>query len=227
MSKANLNRRFHESTRGRITILLRRGDATVNELADALKLTDNAIRPHLTSLERDGLVEQRGMRRGAGAPAYVYGMTRTADSLLSKAYALVLNQLLDVFAEKMEASDLETRLREVGRRLAVGRTTPNQSLRERVDAAVAALDELGGIAEVEESEGRIYIRGDSCPLSAVVPGHPEVCRLAEALLTEVIGVPVHEHCDRDERPRCCFEVPLGEKILGRQTYTRTNSGNGS
>jgi len=215
LPKHNWNQRFQESTRGQIIASLRRGDATVNELAEGLKLTDNAIRPHLTSLERDGLVEQRGLRRGVGAPAYVYSLTRTADSLLSKAYALVLNQLIDVFAEQMEPDDLEARLREVGRRMGVNRTTPSHTLRERVDAAVAALDELGGVAEVEESEGHIYIRGDSCPLSAVVPGHPAVCRLAEALLTEIIGVPVHEHCDRGERPKCCFEVPLGADLPTR------------
>jgi hypothetical protein len=33
-----------------------------------------------------------------------------------------------------------------------------------------------------------------------------VCRMAETLLTELAGVPVYEHCDRGERPRCCFEV---------------------
>jgi hypothetical protein len=26
------------------------------------------------------------------------------------------------------------------------------------------------------------------------------------LLTELAGVPVYEHCDRGDRPRCCFEI---------------------
>jgi predicted ArsR family transcriptional regulator len=40
----------------------------------------------------------------------------------------------------------------------------------------------------------------------VTPEHPEVCRMAEALVAEVAGVPVQEHCDRSEKPRCCFEI---------------------
>jgi hypothetical protein len=32
--------------------------------------------------------------------------------------------------------------------------------------------------------------------------------MTETLLTEVAGVPVHEHCERGERPRCRFEVTL-------------------
>jgi hypothetical protein len=30
--------------------------------------------------------------------------------------------------------------------------------------------------------------------------------MVETLLTELTGVPVHEHCDRGEKPRCCFEI---------------------
>jgi predicted ArsR family transcriptional regulator len=55
------------------------------------------------------------------------------------------------------------------------------------------------------------IRGYSCPLAALVPDHPERCKLAEALLTEVVGVAVREHCHKGERPRCRFEVPLAER----------------
>jgi hypothetical protein len=61
------------------------------------------------------------------------------------------------------------------------------------------------------SEERVRCTGHFLAISCsfdrdVVPGHPEVCRLAEALLTEVTGLPVHEDCDRGEIPRCCFEV---------------------
>jgi hypothetical protein len=42
-----------------------------------------------------------------------------------------------------------------------------------------------------------------------VPGHPAVCRLAAALLTEVIGTPVRDRCGPGEPPRCRFEIPKG------------------
>jgi predicted ArsR family transcriptional regulator len=68
------------------------------------------------------------------------------------------------------------------------------------------LNELGGLAEIEDGDGTLVIRGYSCPLAAVTPDHPEACRMAETLVTQVAGVPVYERCDRGERPRCCFEV---------------------
>jgi predicted ArsR family transcriptional regulator len=68
------------------------------------------------------------------------------------------------------------------------------------------LNELGGLVELEEQDGTLAIRGYGCPLASVTPDHPDACRLAEASVAEVAGVPVHERCDRSERPRCCFEV---------------------
>ena len=56
------------------------------------------------------------------------------------------------------------------------------------------------------SDRRVVIRGYCCPLAGVTPEHPEVCRMAETLITELAGEPVYEHCDRSERPRCCLEV---------------------
>lgn len=201
--------RLLSSTRGRIVALLRRSDRTVNELADELELTDNAVRSHLAALERDGLVEQRAvLRRGVGKPAYVYALTPRADALLPKAYAPVLGVLLAVLRERLGAEGVTALLREVGRRAAAGQGPVGEEIRTRIDAAYGVLGELGGVADVEESEGAVFIRGYSCPLAAMVPDHPEVCELAEALLTELVGVPVREHCTRGERPRCCFEIPL-------------------
>ena len=72
--------------------------------------------------------------------------------------------------------------------------------------SVEVLNELGGLAELEEGDGYYCIRGYSCPLASVVPGHPEVCHLTETLLMELVGVPVQEQCNDGEVPRCCFTI---------------------
>ena len=202
------DQRFFASTRGQVVTLLRRASRTGDELARALDLTDNAVRAQLAGLERDGLVRQQGLRRGAGKPAYAYDLTPEAERLFPKAYGPVLRQLLAVLAERLRPEELEGLLRTVGRRLATGRTAPASEPRARLATAVAVLNELGGLAELEERDGAIVIRGYSCPLAAAVPGHPAVCKLAEALLSEVVGAPVRERCDRGERPRCRFDVTL-------------------
>ncbi len=197
--------------------MLRRSARTVEDLARVLGLTDNGIRAHLAALERDGIVRQRGVvRRGSGKPAYVYGLTSQAEGLFPKAYGPVLRELLDVLAERVGPEETEVLLRAVGSRLADGRGVPvgggGGGVRARLEAGVALLNDLGGLAELEEHGETVLIRGYSCPLTAVVPGHPGVCRMAESLLTELTGVPIHEHCERDENPRCCFEAALAGEV---------------
>ena len=53
MALKRWDQRFFESTRGRVVARLRRRRHTVEELAQELELTDNAIRAHLATLERE------------------------------------------------------------------------------------------------------------------------------------------------------------------------------
>ena len=204
------DQRFFESTRGRVVTLLRRAGFTVDELARELDLTNNGVRAHLATLERDGIVRQSGVVRresGGGKPAYLYELTPEAEDLFPKAYEPALRRLLDVLSDQLGSEESEALLRSVGRRLAEEHDSRRaDGAHARLEMAVEALNELGGLAELEERDGALVIRGYSCPLGGVTPDHPEVCRMAEALVAEVAGVSVQEQCERGERPRCRFEV---------------------
>lgn len=198
--------RFFASTRGQVVALLRRGHRTVDELAQALVLTNNAIRAHLAALERDGLVRQGGLRRGGGKPSFTYELTPEAERLFPKAYGVLLQQLLEVLAERLPRDVIADALREVGHRIAAGSIDRDEALPQRLQAALVMLEDLGGLAEAEEFEGGVLIKGSSCPLATAVAGNPDTCLLAESLLADLIGVPVRQVCDRSSPPRCRFEV---------------------
>jgi predicted ArsR family transcriptional regulator len=210
MNLAGGTKRFLETTRGRIVALLRRGARTVEDLAQALGLTDNAIRSHLAALERDGLVQQEGSRRrtGAGKPALVYGIHPEVEPLFSRAYAPVLSALLDELAEQIPQEHRDALLRAAGRRLAGALPpAPAGGLEARVPAATALLHGLGAEVETERGPDGLTLRGvTGCPLSAAVSRRPELCQALAALLSEFLDAEVRECCQRGERPRCCFEV---------------------
>jgi predicted ArsR family transcriptional regulator len=194
-----------------VVALLRQREDTVNELAEALRLTDNAVRSHLSTLERDGLVRQSGKRTATRKPEALYSLTPEAEELFPKAYDLLFNQLLHSLESRIAPAEKGELLREVGRRLAGFRAPlfkgPTEAeLRERLKIAVDVLKDLGGLAELEDTGDEIVIRCFSCPLASVVKEHPEVCQLAETLLAEIIGVPVREACVRNGAPRCLFRL---------------------
>lgn len=208
MKRTNLDKRFFDSTRGRIVSLLRGSTKTVNELANELGLTDNAVRAHLLSLERDGLIKQSGIQRGTRKPHFAYELTTEAELLFPKAYDALLNQLITTLKGRFTPAELENFLREVGRSLAGAQdlSVENGDMDHRLRMGLAALEAIGGSARVEKNEGKCVIRSEGCPLAAAVNEHPEVCRLAETLLSEIIGTEVQERCDREGSPRCRFEI---------------------
>lgn len=200
---------FFESTRGKIVNLLRSGSKTVDDLAQELGLTDNAVRAHLATLERDGLIERSGLISGLRKPHVAYRLTNEAGHLFPKAYHTLLNQLLTVLKGRLDANELQAVLNEVARRLAAGRKANGkaESIESRAQRAVALIQELGGVAIPEQDGDKWLIRsGSGCPFADSVSEHPEICRLAETLLSEIMGLEVHEHCQKGSIPQCTFEI---------------------
>ena len=213
MSIRRWSDKFYQSTRGRIVSLLRQSSATVDQLATALGLTDNAVRAQLATLERDGIIEQRAGKRdgGVGKPAYSYEIARDAEPLFSRAYVPLLVELLHVLAERLPPREFDTVMRTVGQRLAAEQPRPRGGTRERAESATQILNELGGIANLEEQDGTLAIRGASCALGSAAHERPEVCHAVESFLTELVGKPVRERCEHGEHPRCCFEIDASRK----------------
>ena len=208
MKRTKLDKRFFGSTRGQIVSLLRGSKRTVNQLADELQLTDNAVRAHLLSLERDGLIRQSGVERGTRKPHFAYELTEEAEGLFPKAYDALLNQLITVLKGRISTKALKDVLREVGRTLAgdLAVTQKGEKLEHRLEKGLKAIESIGGSARLEKVEGHLLIRGGSCPLATAVSEHPEVCQLAESLLSEVLKTTVTEQCDRQGTPKCLFEI---------------------
>ena len=203
--------RFHDSTRGRIVGLLRRGAKTVEELAAELGLTDNAVRLHLGTLERDGIVAAKGVRRGGGVgkPATEYEIAASAEPSFSEAYIPFLTTLLASVGEKLGSTELRAIMRDVGKRLAAANPAMAGDPQAQAQRASQILNALGGVTTVEREGSRYAIKGCSCPLSVAVNERAEVCLAVQTMLRDVTGLTVKEDCDRSERPRCHFVVSPG------------------
>jgi predicted ArsR family transcriptional regulator len=200
--------RLFKSTRGKILGLLRTREWTVNELAEQLRLTDNAVRAHLASLERDRLVTQSGMKPGVRKPHITYALGPEAEQLFPRAYGRLVSLLMSIFSRQINSRNLRAGMRAAGRTMAQEhlRELHGKTRRQRIDAALGILEELGGAATFRKEDGRHVIYGNGCPIAAATADHPEACLLAESLLTEIIGSPVKEHCVRGPAPSCRFEV---------------------
>ena len=221
-----LRQQLLDTSRGRIVSLLRTGGRTADDIARKLGLTRSAVRLQLAAIERDGVVTRVGKRPGTTRPSHVFELTPEIEQLLSKAYVPLLTTLVEVVAEALPAQQVEALLRRTGRELAKGfsEKTISGGLKSRVTAASKLMNEqLGALTRVV-SNGAIVLRGAGCPLAALTAKHRGVCLAMESLVTEVVGVPVRECCDRDGRPRCCFEVESQTTRPSSNGVARTHGG---
>ena len=207
-----LRKQLLDTSRGRIVALLRRGGLTADDVASKLGLTRSAIRLQFTAMERDGVARRAGRRPGTTRPSHVFELTPEVEQLLSKAYVPLLTHLVQVFADGLPATQVEDLLRQAGKRLADELSQGKRlagNLRSRVVMASEMLnDQLGAMTRVEEKSAYV-IRAAGCPLAALTGKHPGVCMAMESLVSEVVGVPAVECCNRIGRPQCCFEIQRG------------------
>jgi predicted ArsR family transcriptional regulator len=209
MKPERWRQRLLKSTRGQILALLRTENRTVNELAAALSLTDNAVRAQLLSLERDGLVQQHGTRAGTRKPHAAYGLSPDAEHIFPKAYGPLLNHFVTVVSNRLTPRTLRATMHEVGAAVAADHLERLKgcSRRDRIKAALDLLNDLGGSAKFDESEGKQFIHGQNgCPLAAVTATHPEACLIVQSLLSKIVGIRAKKCCEYGEVPRCCFEL---------------------
>lgn len=206
------------SSRDQILASLRAAPRTAAELAEAIRISPQAVRDQLRTLEERGWIEVGALRRDTGGkPAREYRLTTSGEESFDKPYPEVLRHLVAELDRDLGGRRKRELFRAVGRRIAadaggdsVREPTPGDQLdpaelRERLAAAVAVLDGLGGAAEIEETDLGPRISSHGCPLSGLVLRDPDACVLAEALVEAIAGVEVREACDRADRPRCRFE----------------------
>lgn len=200
------NRRFAESTRGRVVALLRVAPLAIDEIAAKLRLTDNAVRAHIRILEAEGLVRKAGRRATASKPSVTYALTADAETSYSQLYLPFLVRLLRVLGRKLSPRALDGVMRRAGRALVDGLPRPRGTASRRVRAASRLLNSFGGTTRVERDNSHFVIRSHGCPLAAITENHSAVCNAVESLLSDFTALPVTTSCERGEHLRCRFEI---------------------
>jgi predicted ArsR family transcriptional regulator len=204
-----LRHQLLDSSRGRIVTLLRLGALTADDIATKLNLTASAVRAQLTGMERDGVVKRVGHRAGTTRPSQVFELTPEVEQLISQAYIPLLMQFVRVLTRGMPVKAVNDLMRSAGSELAEelsGGHRPSGALHARVTLASQLMNEqLGAVTHVEANRG-YTIQGAACPLAALTGKHPAVCLAMESFVSEIVGTPAKECCDRSGRPRCCFHV---------------------
>src|SRR5207248_5141658 len=102
-------------SRAELVELLGRGPATVGDLAKQLRLTGNAVRVHLASLQRARLVRATGTRPGKRRSHATYELTKKPDQRFPNAYKHCLREILAELTRRYSRDSMTAILRGAGK----------------------------------------------------------------------------------------------------------------
>lgn len=190
---------------------------TTAEIAEALGLHPNTVRPHLERMRDVGLVTvEVGGRGEIGRPQHRYSLADDAPSLGLEPPAMpVLARMVLSMAGRLGASRDDARA--VGVEEGARRAVPYESARSTLEALVSDLDRLGFDPVVSADGGdpdSAVVAFAHCPFGDLAREHPDlVCSLHHGLVAgfaaQMGDAEVREFCSVVDRTPC--QVTVGSR----------------
>jgi predicted ArsR family transcriptional regulator len=140
-------------------------------------------------LERDGLVEERPVRRGPTKPTLEFSLTEKADTLFPHQYDKMLAAVLREVRSKYGKPAVEEIFGNIAERAAERTKTKvtAQDAEGKVAQFTQVLRDRGVVAEYSIVDGGFLLQEHTCPYSGVVKEHPEVCSVIHHVMDETLG----------------------------------------
>jgi predicted ArsR family transcriptional regulator len=170
--------------------------ASVEELASHLAISRTAVRQHLSSLERDGLVTRGRTQSSGGRPEQLYILTEDGNERFPRQYSWFSELLLQLL-EQTSSGALEEKLAELGRGTAESLLPrlAGKTGEQRIAAIAAIMQEIGYDAHALSENGEPLIEAHNCVFHKLAAKCPEVCSFDLAMLSACSGQAVeHASC---------------------------------
>lgn len=179
-------------------LLHNKGGMTVQALAQALDISRNAVRQHLNSLERDGLVERGKIQPSGGRPEQLYVLSNDGNERFARKYSWFSEMLLQILQAQAGSAGLAEKLADMGRTVAASlqaRLADASGPTARVAAIAEIMQEIGYDAIAKPENGEQLIEAHNCVFHMLAAKCPEVCSFDIALLSASSGCRVeHRSC---------------------------------
>lgn len=199
------------STRKQVMQLLKtNGELSTKDLTEYLHITGMAVRRHLDTLERDGLIESRAIRQPMGRPTALYRLTAAADNHFPKKYDTVALDLLDELAQEA-GPEMVNHLFDRRKESLYNKYSPAMSDREwtdQVETLAQIQNDNGYMVELEQvSEEEFVLKEYNCPISQLANQYHHACQCELGLFENLLNANVTRHeCLADGDQKCAYVI---------------------
>ena len=179
------------------TLLAAPQGASVETLCNALGVTHNAVRQHLTALIVAGFVERGNAQPTGGRPLSRYLLLPAGRELFPRNYGLIATGVLEHLYASAGKAGVQALLAELGEQLgtAAAERINTADADETASALAEQMDALGYEAQAVRRDGETQIEAYNCVFHTLAKTHPDICRFDLAFMTAATGRPVqHLEC---------------------------------
>ncbi|MCZ8512002.1 transcriptional regulator [Paenibacillus filicis] len=206
-----MNQEHDASTRKvLLTMLKTQGPMTVNDMSKQLGITEMAVRRHLNTLEKDGLLETKLVRQAMGRPSHTYLLTAASDDLFPKKYQHLTLDLLGELAAVAGEEQVDQLFDRRKDRLIERYTdqTEGKPLPERIQALADIQNANGYMVEWEQpEEGMFVFREHNCPIAQVAQQYQHACSCELAMFRKLLDAEVERtECLAKGGARCTYII---------------------
>ena len=188
--------------------------ATVEQLCEALHVTHNAVRQHLTALIAAGFVERGIARATGGRPQSRYVLLPAGRELFPRNYGLIAASMLERLYADAGKAGVQALLGDMGRQLgaAAAERIAMVDDDETAQALAEQLDALGYEALAVKRDGETQVEAYNCVFHELAKAHPDVCRFDLSFMEAATGRPIqHMECLLRGGQACRFRLGAREK----------------
>lgn len=192
-----------------LELLRRKQAASAEAISAELGITPNAVRQHLTNMERDGFVKSEPVRAKRGRPQLIFSLTEKADAAFPKRYGQLATMVLTELQDLAGPEVLDQLFERMAHRHAatIEKDLEGLSFEEKLERVVAWIGRAGTLAEATEEEEGVRVTIHNCPFRNTAMKFPQVCTITPHLLIKLLGAPVSQgHSIHRRDPYCSFVV---------------------
>lgn len=178
-----------------LDILKERGEATVDDIVDALQkrrgtITAVTVRHHLARLQEDDLITtpQLRHRNAPGRPQHVYTLTEAAKAFFPNNYQPLATHLVEQITTQLPSQQVNVIFEGVADRMAAEAGIPDVPLPQRLELVVEYLNRHGYNARWEKHPDGYLLRTTNCPYHHVAQEGTVLCDMDMRLVASLLGI---------------------------------------
>ena len=192
-------------------LLEKKAGLSIDEIANALNISRNAVQQHFTVLEKDGYIQTGVLNKTAGRPVRSYVLTEAGINSFPKQYAWLSDLILTDLKNELGTDAFQRYLHKLGSNLSQtllpqfeGKQTD-----ERIEALLKVMDGLGfNVRNMTDSGSTEQtIEACNCIYHDLAQKHEEICEFDKTLISTLLDKEIeHIECMAKGGTVCHFKI---------------------